>query len=72
MNVPAGVPSLLTLGQTARVLNLEERTLKGWLDRGTLPYFQPSGPHGKRLISPTTLAGFAARNGLTLDWEKAL
>ncbi|WP_161881163.1 helix-turn-helix domain-containing protein [Deinococcus alpinitundrae] len=70
--LPDGVPSLLKLNQAAQVLNLAERTVKGWLERGVLPYVQPSGRKGARLIPSADLADFAARFGLALDWERAL
>lgn len=72
MTPPAGVHSLLTLGQTARVLNLGERTVKGWVERGILRHVQPTGHRGKRLVPSVALEDFALRHGLPLDWEAAL
>lgn len=72
MTLPAAVPPLLKLGQAARVLGLTERTVRGWLERGTLPHVQPTGTRGGRLIPSQALADFAAERGLSLDWQAAL
>lgn len=70
--VPPGVPSLLKLGEVCRVLNLGERKVRVWLDRGTLPHVQPTGRSGARLVLASALADFAERYGLALDWDGAL
>lgn len=66
------VPPLLKLGQAARVLGLEERTVRGWLERGTLPHVQPTGTRGGRLIPSHALEEFASGCGLPLDWRTIL
>ncbi|WP_216319748.1 helix-turn-helix domain-containing protein [Deinococcus aestuarii] len=70
--VPPGVPSLLKVGQVARVLGFSERRVKTWLDRGTLPYVQPTGRCGARLVPAAALADLGSRHGLPLRWVEAL
>ncbi len=72
MAPPAGVPALLKVGQVARVLNLGERRVRVWLDRGALEYVQPTGRSGGRLVPASALAAFAAGCGLRPDWAEAL
>ena len=66
--VPAGVPSLLKVREVARVLNVGERRVKVWLERGALAYVQPTGRSGGRLVRPVTVAAFAEGCGLVPDW----
>ncbi|MFC3833852.1 MULTISPECIES: helix-turn-helix domain-containing protein [Deinococcus] len=69
---PPGVPSLLKVGQVARALNLSERQIKGWIERGTLAYVQPTGRCGGRLVPASALAVLIDRHGLPVDWSKVL
>lgn len=66
--VPPGVPSLLKAGEVARVLNVGERRVKMWLDRRVLPFIQPTGRSGGRLVTAQAVAVFAASCGLLPDW----
>ncbi len=68
---PPGVPSLLTSGQVAAVLNVPDRRVRTWLDNGTLPFWQDN-MSAWRWIRSADLLQFAAERGLTLDWEAAL
>lgn len=69
---PPGVPSLLKVGQAARVLGMGERTVRGWIERGTLPHVQPTGPGGARLIPAHVLGDFAHAHALPVSWTAAL
>lgn len=71
-HVPAGVPSLLKVGEVARVLNVGEGKVKRWLERGALPYVQPTGRKGGRLVRPGSVAEFADSCGLLPCWEEIL
>lgn len=72
MSLPEGVPSLLKVGQVARVLNLSERRIKTWMERGTLAYVQPTGRYGGRLVPAAAVAALADGHGLALHWSEAL
>lgn len=72
VQVPESVPSLLRFGVAVRVLNVHERTVKGWIERGTLSYVQPTGRRGDRLIPSHELAAFADQRGIVLDWDQAM
>lgn len=72
MALPAEVRPLLKVGQAARVLGMSERTVKGWLERGTLPYVQPSGTRGARLIPARDVDDLATRCGIEPHWEEAI
>lgn len=62
--------TVLTVGDVARVTGYEESTVRGWLNRGLLPFVQ-IGRSGWRRVSADELARFAARYGLPLAWEQA-
>ncbi|OLV17486.1 helix-turn-helix domain-containing protein [Deinococcus marmoris] len=67
-HVPDGVPSLLKVGEVSRVLNVSERRVKVWLERGALAHIQPTGRSGARLVTAEALAAFASHCGLPVDW----
>ena len=67
--LPDGVPQGLTVGQVARVLRMNERTVRSWAERDTLP-FQLIG--GKRYLLAAHLAEWARGMGWVLFWEEVL
>ncbi|MGX9688681.1 helix-turn-helix domain-containing protein [Deinococcus wulumuqiensis] len=59
----------LTVGQVARVLRMNERTVRSWAERGTLD-FQLIG--GKRYLLTVHLVEWARSRGWVLFWEEVL
>lgn len=59
----------LTVGQVARVLRMNERTVRSWAERGTLD-FQLIG--GKRYLLTVHLVAWARSRGWVLFWEEVL
>ena len=72
MSVPPGVPAVLSLSEVTRAFGFETtRTVRNWLDRGTLESTQ-KGPHGKRFVRAAYLACWAEERGFHLDWAAVL
>ncbi|WP_135230661.1 helix-turn-helix domain-containing protein [Deinococcus fonticola] len=69
---PPGVPACLTRGQVARVLNMGEETVKGWLRSGALPSERFNEGASWRYVRADVLMNFAARYGFPLHWETVL
>lgn len=66
-----GVPQLLSLGDVAKVINLPERRVRHWADKGALAFYQ-DGLNSWRWVRTTDLIDFASERGLTLEWEEVL
>lgn len=65
--VPEGVPQALTTGETAKVLRMNERTIRSWAESGTLP-FQMVG--GRRYITSLRLLEWANCLGWEVHWTE--
>lgn len=69
--IPDGTPAALKLSVAARVLNLDERTLRGWADRKKLATVQFN--HGAmRFVTSPEVARVAEKFGIIPNWETAL
>lgn len=68
---PPGVPQILSLGDVAKVLNLPDRRVRHWAEKGALAFFQ-DGLNGWRWVRTTDLIDFASERGLALEWEGVL
>jgi Helix-turn-helix domain len=66
-----GIPAALTLAQAARVLNLRERTVRGWAESGIFETIQVR-PGAKRYVSRANIEALAERFKVTLDYTNAL
>lgn len=62
-----GIPTHLSLAETARVLGFADKTLRNWTDRGSLTYHQLE-PRGKRYIHRGEVQALADRMGITPNW----
>jgi hypothetical protein len=69
--VPDGIPAALKLTVAAKVLNLEESTLKGWADRGELVTAQIR-PGAMRFVKSCEVDRVAELLGIIPNWEAAL
>lgn len=65
--VPDGVPRALKISQFAQALGVSERTVRSWVDRGTLPTL-PTPPNSTRYILATELTRLEAE-GWPVNWE---
>lgn len=63
------VTAPLTVGEVARVTGYQEATVRGWLQRGLLPFVQV-GRSGWRRVHVDVLAQFGARHGIHLHWDQ--
>jgi hypothetical protein len=69
--IPDAVPAMLKLTIAAKVLNLEESTVKGWADRGVLVTAQIR-PGAMRFVKSCEVDRVAEQFGLIPNWEATL
>lgn len=67
--VPPGVPQGLTTGQVARIVRMEERTVRTWAENGTMPFLWIGG---RRYMTAWELARWLAVRGWRGDWEAVI
>jgi len=67
----ADPPALVKISVAARVLGVDERTVRGWVEAGRMDIFQ-FRPGSMRYVRAEELNRFAARIGLETRWGEAL
>jgi hypothetical protein len=69
-SLPDGIPAALKISHFAAALNMTERTVRGWVDRGKVEAL-PTPMHCTRYISTQELVRLEAL-GWPVDWERII